>query len=83
MQTCRFGWYERGRVTRHVPGRHKADIPANEPSAPANLKSGPQGIRVVETEIDGVTWFGRLSPRRPGIHEGVVILFKSPETTKA
>jgi len=83
MFACRFGWYERGRVTRFVPGRRQADVPADEPSATANLKAGPNGIRVVEAEIDGDTWFGRLSPRRKGLNAGLVILFKSPRGPKA
>jgi hypothetical protein len=75
---CRIGWYERGRVTRFVPGRAKADIPADEPAATANLKTGPQGVKIVEAEIDGRPWFGRLAPRRAGLNEGLVLLFKSP-----
>jgi hypothetical protein len=78
-QVCRIGWYERGRVTRFVPGRPKAEIPADEPSAPANLKAGPLGVKIVEAEIDGRPWFGRLAPRRAGQNEGIVLLYKSPQ----
>lgn len=80
MQACRFSWYEKGRVTPYVPGRQEADIPANEPSAPAKLMSGPEGISVIEVKADGATWFGRLLPQKPGVKKGVVILFKTPQT---
>ncbi len=83
MHPCRFGWYERGRVTRFVSGRRKAEIPADEPSAPAQLKAGPNGIRVVEADIDGEQWFGRLTSRRKGLNEGPVVLFKLPLLPKA
>lgn len=82
MTACRFGWYERGRVTRFVPGRNKAESPNNEPSAPASLKTGPKGLRVIEAEIDGDNWFGRLAPRKPGMNEGLVILFKAPPSAR-
>lgn len=78
MSFCRFGYFDRGRVTRYVPGRAKADIPPNEPSAPAKLLTGPQGIKIVEADLDGATWFGRLIPRKQGMKEGIVLLFKSP-----
>lgn len=80
---CRIGWFARGRVTRYVPGRPKADTAANEPSASANLKAGPQGMKIVEAEIDGDPWFGRLWPKKPGQNEGIVLLFKSPVGERA
>jgi hypothetical protein len=80
---CRIGWYESGRVKPFVPGRHKSETPANEPSNPANLRPGPEGIKIVETEINGCLWFGRLSPRKRGLSKGLVLLFRSPTETKS
>lgn len=77
MSRCRFGYYDNGRVTRHVVGRQRKDIPKDEPSAPARLRSGPKGVMIVETEIEGSTWYGRLAPRKRGQDEGVVLLFES------
>lgn len=77
MHVCRYGWFKKGRVTRYVPGREKADINSNEPSAPAQLISA-QGICLIEALIDDEKWFGRLMPKKPGGKEGLVILFKSP-----
>jgi hypothetical protein len=82
INACRLGWFERGRVKPFVPGRHKADSPANEPSEPAILKSGPEGIKIVEVEIAGCLWRGRLSPRKKGLEKGLVLLFKSPAETR-
>ncbi len=79
---CRIGWYESGRVKPFVPGRHKSDTPANEPTAAANLRPGPEGIKIVETEINGSLWFGRLSPRKRGLTKGPVLLFRSPAESK-
>ena len=79
---CRIGWYERGRVTRFGPGRAKAEMPADEMTAPANLKAGPEGIKVVEAQIEGASWYGRLAPRRAGLNEGIVLLFKSQNAAR-
>jgi hypothetical protein len=78
VSRCRFGWYERGRVVRHVAGRQRQDVPKDEPSAPARLLTQPGGIRIVETEMSGSTWYGRLAPKRAGLMEGVVLLFERP-----
>ncbi len=78
MSRCRFGWFERGRVTRHVSGRQRAEIPADEPSVAARLRTGPDGIRIVEADMGGSTWYGRLAPKKPGLTEGLVLLFERP-----
>jgi len=82
VSLCRFGWYEAGRVTRHVAGRARIDIPKDEPSAPAKLKKSSLGVLVVEAEMMGSTWYGRLMPAKPGVSEGVVLLFERPEVKK-
>lgn len=79
MSRCRFGWYERGRVVRHVPGRQRSEVPENEPSAPASLLKGPGDIMVVEAAIGGTTWYGRLMPKKEGLSVGIVLLFERPQ----
>src|SRR3546814_17941171 len=78
INACRLGWFERGRVKPFVPGRHKADSTANDPSQPAVLKSGPEGIKIVDAQIEGCLWRCRLSPLKKGLQKGLVLLFKSP-----
>lgn len=75
---CRISWYESGRVKPFVPGRRIVDAPANEPSYPAKLRSGPEGLKIVETEINGSAWFGRLQPKKAGLTKGIVLLYKAP-----
>lgn len=83
MPLARIAWYARGRVCRFVPGRPIKDLMASEPSAPANLKVGANGILIIQAEIDNSPWYGRLAPRKKGLSEGLVILFKSPDTVRA
>lgn len=78
MSRCRVGWYERGRIRRHVAQRQLGDSVADEPSAQARLRTGPGGLKIVETEIGGTTWYGRLAPKKPGLVEGPVLLFEKP-----
>ena len=78
MSRCRFGWYERGVVRRHVAGRAQSDVPKDEPRHAANLRRAAKGIMVVEAEMDGTTWYGRLMPKKKGVAEGPVILFEKP-----
>lgn len=80
MSRCRFGWYERGAVRRHVAGRAHSEIPENEPRHAANLTRRGPGIMVVEADMDGTTWYGRLMPKKRGATEGPVILFEKPRT---
>lgn len=40
-------------------------------------------MKIVEAEIDGDPWFGRLWPKKPGQNEGIVLLFKSPVGERA
>jgi hypothetical protein len=82
MSLCRFGWYEGGKVTRHVAGRPRYEIPADEPSFPAKLKKSSLGVLVVEAEMSGSVWYGRLMPAKKGESEGVVLLFERPEGNK-
>lgn len=77
MSRCRFAWYERGTVRRHVAGRSPIDVPKDEPRFQANLKNH-QGMMVVEADIDGSMWYGRLMPKKSGASEGPVILFERP-----
>lgn len=53
------------------------DVPAEEPRFQANLKNH-QGMMVVEADIDGSMWYGRLMPKKSGASEGPVILFERP-----
>ncbi len=78
MSRCRFGWYERGAVRRHVAGRAHGEVPENEPTYAANLRRAGSGIMVVEAEMDGSTWYGRLMPKKKAATEGPVILFEKP-----
>lgn len=78
MSRCRFGWYERGTVRRHVAGRTHGEVPENEPRHAANLRRVGAGIMVVEAEMDGSTWYGRLMPKKKTAAEGPVILFERP-----
>ncbi len=82
VSRCRFAWYERGCVTRHVAGRARSDIPKDEPSAPAKLKKSSLGVLVVEAEMEGTTWYGRLMPAKHGESEGLVLLHERPEVKR-
>lgn len=79
MSPCRFAWYERGRVRRHVAGQQRPSAQESGPTFPARLKAGPDDIIIVEAEMSGALWFGTLTPKSPKTpNEGLVILFERP-----
>jgi hypothetical protein len=78
VNRCRIVWYERGRIRRHVAHRQLGDSPADEPGAAARLRTGPHGLKIVEAEMDGSTWYGRLTPKKEGQIIGPVLLFEKP-----
>src|SRR3546814_16048519 len=75
INACRLGWFERGRVKPFVPGGHKANSTANNPSKPAVLSSGPKDIKLVEAQMQGFLWRVGLWPRKKD-HEKVLLVGK-------
>ncbi|WP_165356652.1 acetyl-CoA synthetase [Sphingosinicella sp. BN140058] len=41
-----------------------------------------EDVRIVEAQIDGASWFGRLLPRKAGQDHGIVLLYQSPTATR-
>ena len=82
MSRCRVAWYERGRVTRHVAHAQRTGG-QDAPSAESSVRTGPNGIKVVEAEIDGSMWYGRLTQKQDGRFVGPVLLFERPPPQEA
>ncbi len=80
MSRCRFAHYESGFVTRNAADIRPDQNPAGQPNAPAKIRKGPDGIIIVEADMVGATWYGRLVPKRDGLIKGSVLLFEKPKT---